>query len=138
MQRGSPDAYRRPLGPWCRADTCSPAIRPGGCRCGSPRSRPLAFAIYFRPSRGTRADAGFVEHGCPLCAAVGSFCGLAGNPDRLVNEDGHAVTDSPGAHLAQRLLVTHVAKQALPATKHYREHHQTQLVDEVLIEQRLG
>jgi hypothetical protein len=52
---------------------------------------------------------------------------------RLEDEDGHPVADGLGVDLAQGLLVAGLGEQAGPAAEDDGEHHQPQLVDEILL-----
>src|SRR5919204_2085199 len=56
---------------------------------------------------------------------------------RLVDEDGDAVADDLRVDEAQALLVARVAEEPLPIPEHDREDHQPELVDEVVLEERL-
>lgn len=56
---------------------------------------------------------------------------------RLVDEDGNAVTNRCRAHEAQALLVAGLAEEAPTCPEDDREDHQAQLVDEIVLDQRL-
>ena len=56
---------------------------------------------------------------------------------RPVDEDGHAVADDLRVDEPQRLLVARLAEEALAASEHDGEDHQPELVDEVVLDQRL-
>jgi hypothetical protein len=73
------------------------------------------------------------RRGCEL-AGVGRLRFFAG---RLVDEDGDAVTDRLGVRESQGLLGVGVAEEALAGPEDHREDHQAQLVDQVVVEQRL-
>src|SRR2546423_445856 len=57
--------------------------------------------------------------------------------NRLVDEDGDAVPDRLRVREPQALLVARVTEEAFAAPEDDREHHEAQLVDEVVLDQRL-
>jgi hypothetical protein len=60
-----------------------------------------------------------------------------GVSDGLVGEDGQAVTDGAGVDEAHVFLAAGLAEEALANTEHERVDHQPQLVDEVVLYQRV-
>src|SRR4029450_12695005 len=56
---------------------------------------------------------------------------------RLIDEDGHAVADGLRVDEPQRLLVARLSEDPLARPQHDGEHHQPELVYEVVLEQRL-
>jgi hypothetical protein len=56
---------------------------------------------------------------------------------QLVDEDGDAITDRFRVRKPQALLLAPVAEEALAGPQDDRENHQAQLVDEVVLDQRL-
>ena len=56
--------------------------------------------------------------------------------DDFVGEKGEAVTDRLSIDEAQWFLVADLAEEALAAPEHDRENHQSQLVDQVVLDQR--
>src|SRR5262245_24383551 len=57
--------------------------------------------------------------------------------DGPVGEEGDAALDGPGVEEAHGFLVASLAEQALPGPEHDREDLQPQLVDEVVLHQRV-
>ena len=94
----------------------------------TPRGSCASSGSCRRPARGRR-------RGWWRCSARGEAAPALGL--RLVGEDRHAVADHLRVGELQRLLVARLAEQALAGAEHDREHHQPQLVDEVVLEQRL-
>ena len=57
--------------------------------------------------------------------------------DELVGEEGEAVTDGPGVEEANGFLVAGLVEEALASPEHDRVDHQPQLVDQVVLHQRV-
>ena len=57
---------------------------------------------------------------------------LSVSDEKLVGEEGEAVTDGLGAHEAHGLFVAGLAEEALARPEHDREDDQPQLVDQVV------
>jgi hypothetical protein len=58
-------------------------------------------------------------------------------PDHLVGEEDQAVADGLGADQPHGLLVAGLAEEALARPEHHREDGEAQLVDQVVLDQRL-
>src|SRR4051794_6872390 len=75
---------------------------------------------------GTRAFRHAGTVGRPLCL-----------PGERVGEEDGAVTEGLGVDEAHRLLVAGLVEEALPGPEHDREDDQPQLVDQVMLDERM-
>ena len=71
--------------------------------------------------------------GATTRGTVGCLCAS----DELVGEEGEAVTDGLGVDEAHGLLVAGLAEEALAGSEHDWEDDEPQLVDEVVLDQRV-
>jgi hypothetical protein len=63
--------------------------------------------------------------------------GLSVGGRRLIDEDRHTVADDLRVGEVKCLLVARLAEEPLAASQHDRVDHQPELVDEVVLDQRL-
>src|SRR5919204_3180102 len=86
------------------------------------------------------ADAGSVMGESTRPIGVSSIVATESLPavgGRLVDQDLHSVADGLDVGEAERLLVARLAKHPLAGAEEDREHHQAQLADQILVDQRL-
>src|SRR5438046_8357580 len=82
----------------------------------------------------------YAAHGAPPGSIDSGYLGLPRLrcfANRLVDEDFDPVADRLRVREPQTLFVARVSEEALAAPEDDREHHEAQLVNEVVLDQRL-
>src|SRR4051794_30425464 len=119
--------------------------RSPGCRSASPSatddskaiqaSGAPSFPCLGAASRSVRADSTLPIGFSPNISAIPLLLAVAG---ALVDQDLHAVADRLRLGETERFLVARLAEEPLARPQHNREHHQPQLVHEIVLEQSLN